>query len=198
MAAIRDAASTWTCGKANQPCFSTAFLHGFWVITCGNYNGDGGTIVRSSLPPLGHQAGGTDVHSSDLYDWGQWHNHLHSGTGRTLSLAKTSNSGASPPESRGPRVERADYLTFVARRKMKCCRKPWCALVVVSALSIEHCQFQVLITFKWIFYLVALNFVNYFSNPSYCCQAYIYQWKSRFGFALISMLECMFDDESSS
>lgn len=79
--------------------------------------------MRLLLPPLGHQAGGTDVHSSDLYDWGQWHDHLHTGTEGMLSLVKTSTRGANPPESMGPWVERADYLTFVTRRKLKCSRK---------------------------------------------------------------------------
>lgn len=43
--------------------------------------------------------------------------------GGGLSLAKTSTSRASPPESTGPRMARADYLTFATRRKMKCYRE---------------------------------------------------------------------------
>lgn len=83
--------------------------------------------MRSSLPPLGTWAGGTDVHSCDLSDWGQRRDHLHTGAGGVegggLSLAKTSTSSASPPESTGPRMARADYLTFATRRKMKCYRE---------------------------------------------------------------------------
>lgn len=79
--------------------------------------GTGGTIVHLLLPPLGTRAGGMDVHSSDLYDWGQWRDHLHTGTGRALSLSKTSTGVASPPESARPRVARADYLTSVTRRE---------------------------------------------------------------------------------
>lgn len=40
-----------------------------------------------------------------------------------LSLAKTSTSRTSPPESMGPRMAGADYLTFATRRKMKCYRE---------------------------------------------------------------------------
>lgn len=81
--------------------------------------------MRSSLPPLGARAGGTDVYSCDLGDWGQRRDHLHTGAGGGggLSLAKTSTSRASPPESTGPRMARADYLTFATRRKMKCYRE---------------------------------------------------------------------------
>lgn len=45
------------------------------------------------------------------------------GVGGGLSLAKTSTSSASPPESTGPCMARADYLTFATRRKMKCYRE---------------------------------------------------------------------------
>lgn len=72
MVTFGDAASTQTCSKQTDLVPPPpSFLPGSWVITCGNYNGDGGTIVHLLLPPLGTRAGGMDVHSSDLYDWGQ-------------------------------------------------------------------------------------------------------------------------------